>query len=70
MIFQTQLGKIRLHCRCLFSLTHKHIEVFIRESIHKLVDLQKATKEEISITKDKDEYARRALADQKLQAWP
>jgi hypothetical protein len=36
----------------------------------KLVDLQRATKEEISIMKDKDENERRALAHKKLHAWP
>ena len=36
----------------------------------KLVDLQRATKEEISIMKEKGENERRALADKKLQDWP
>jgi hypothetical protein len=36
----------------------------------KLVDLQKATQEEIAIMEGKDENERRALADLKLQAWP
>lgn len=36
----------------------------------KLVDLQRATQEEISIMKGNDENKRRVLADQKLKDWP